>query len=129
MSYIIKCNHCQKDTTHVSDSFYCQSCAVRYCLNCTSAYFMVNSKFVLFSDKLTDHNSPEFGFNYRRPESEMYCERCVEYVLKFNERQKLDMFDKEFALVQANIQIKINRLSNKYTSLVELYRNYIDSQK
>ena len=129
MSYLIKCNHCKKETTHINDSFYCTTCAIRYCLNCTSAYFMANNKFVLFSDKLSDHNSPEFGFNYRRPEGEMYCERCVEYVLKFNEKQKLDMFDKEFSLIQNKIQIKINRLRNKYCSLFELYKIHIESQK
>ena len=124
---LIKCNSCENQALPF-DTFYCSSCSVRYCFNCTNCYFIEKHKFILFSDKTESHDSSNYGYNYRRPpSSEMYCEKCYIYVTRLNAYEQYDAYDTEFYYLKNKIERVMTRFTKKHNTLKDLVNKHIGS--
>ena len=78
----MKCEHC-KDTIDDPnmESFLCCSCGFHYCFFCTDVYIKYKSELMIFSNKNSDNDSLEWGYNnYRNIKpflDKFYCEHCL----------------------------------------------------
>ena len=85
-------------------------------------YVINNSKFDLFSDKQELHGSS----TYRRPEHDMYSERCFNCVIKQDAYERSDTYESEFNYLNGDIQISLNKFFKKYEELKDLVNQMLN---
>ena len=78
----MKCEHCDKiPNDAIMESFLCCVCSKHYCFYCTDAWIFYREDLVKFSDKNSDIDSIEWGYNnYRNIKpflKKFYCEHCL----------------------------------------------------
>ena len=95
------CNH----YCSINDIYYCTTCKSRYCITCRSIYVIHNNKFVLFLS------------TSQRPECDMYCEQCANYISKQDIYERSDTYESEFNYLIEDIQRSLNKFFKKYEEL------------
>ena len=103
---------------HNNEMFFCSICQVQYCFYCLDCYYRNSKdKYIQFSSKNAEPDSEEFGYNYRKPQTTLYCEDCIQYITKLNEAEKFQVYANELNFVQNQIQGILRRVRSKYDKL------------